>query len=76
MALFQRNARGMTITAKGEALLKKVGDVLRGAQDLTNHAIELQGALLGTLNLGVNSSTSFLRIGEVLEHLAGALPWC
>ena len=74
VALFQRNARGMTITPKGEALLKKAAEVLHSAQDLTNHAIGLQDALLGSLNVGVNGAASFLRITEILEHLSDHCP--
>lgn len=74
VVLFQRNARGMSITAKGEALLKKADDVLRSTQDLTNHAIELQDALLGSLSVGVNAAASYLRIAEVLDHLSEHCP--
>ena len=74
VVLFQRNARGMSITAKGEALLKKADDVLRSTQDLTNHAIELQDALLGSLSVGVNAAASYLRIAQVLHDLSEHCP--
>ena len=74
VVLFQRNARGMAITAKGEALLKRAGDVLHSVQDLTNYATELQDALLGSLRVGINSATTYLRIAEVLEDLSTRCP--
>lgn len=74
VSLFRRTAKGMEITEKGERLRRKAEATLLAAQDLANHATELQGYLMGTLSVGLNTSASFLRIPQVLESLQKHCP--
>lgn len=74
VALFRRTAKGMEITAKGEQLRLKAEATLLAAQDLANHATDLQGYLMGALRIGVNTSADALRVPKLVEHLQNRCP--
>jgi len=74
VALFVRSPRGMSITEKGELLRRKALATLAAAQDLVNHATELQGELIGTVRLGLNAPVNALRIPAVLERQRAETP--
>lgn len=74
VALFVRSPRGMSITEKGELLRQKALATLAAAQDLVNHATELQGELIGTVRLGLNAPVNALRIPTVLARQRAETP--
>lgn len=74
VVLFERTAKGMTLTPRGGVLLDKAQRVLQATRDLVNHATEMQDVLMGTLALGVNATPAFLRIPSVLNRLQSEAP--
>jgi DNA-binding transcriptional LysR family regulator len=67
--LFTRTNHGMTITAKGELLRQKALLTLRAAQDLVNHATDLQQTLIGTVAIGLCSDPPLLKIPALIQRL-------
>ncbi|MEM7348979.1 MAG: LysR family transcriptional regulator [Chloroflexota bacterium] len=67
--LFERTPKGMKITEKGEILRTKAEQTLLAAQDMANHATRLQQHLLGTLNVGINATPSFLQIAQLVTAM-------
>jgi DNA-binding transcriptional LysR family regulator len=74
VTLFERTARGMVLTPKGDLLHGKAAKILSAAQELVNHATELQAHLIGQLHFGLNATPSFLRVGSLLKALQQACP--
>lgn len=72
--LFTRTNQGMSITPKGQQLYEKALHTLRAAQDMLNHAANMQETLLGSLTLGLCSDPALLRIPRLLEHLQAHHP--
>jgi DNA-binding transcriptional LysR family regulator len=72
--LFQRTARGMQITEKGEALLLKARHTLQSVTDLVNQATEMRAFLMGEVSLGLNASLSYLRVPKLLQILKAETP--
>lgn len=67
--LFTRTPRGMRLTRHGEMLLPKAEQALRAAEAVVTEAAQLQSAVAGEINLGVNAAPGLLR----LPHLICAL---
>jgi DNA-binding transcriptional LysR family regulator len=67
--LFDRNARGMTLTAKGKMLYARAVATLDAAAGLKAQALQLQQALVGELRIGVHTDFGFLRIGDLHMRL-------
>src|SRR5688572_25004422 len=67
--LFQRTARGMQITEKGQALLLKARQTLASVTDLVNQATEMRAYLMGEVSLGLNASLSYLRLPRLIQVL-------
>lgn len=74
VTLFERTARGMALTPKGELLHGKAAKILSAAQELVNHATELQAHLIGQLHFGLNATPAFLRVGSLLKALQQTCP--
>ena len=74
ISLFERTAKGMVLTPRGERFLIKAQRVLHATRDLLNHASALQDYLMGTLTVGVNAAPDFLRIPGVLNCLQSEAP--
>ena len=74
VTLFVRTSQGMQITEKGELIKAKAEQTLRAAQDLVNHATQMQAYLMGRLVIGLNSSPGFLRVGPLVSRLSVACP--
>jgi len=72
--LFVRTPKGMKLTAKGELLRDKAEKTLYAAQDLVNHATELQAYLIGEIKFGLNATPEFLRIAELVLALDDVFP--
>src|SRR3954466_4462489 len=63
VALFERTARGMTLTADGERLLAKAEHTLAAHQELVDEAKRIKGSLTGKLRLGTASNASTEALG-------------
>lgn len=74
VVLFKRTSKGMEITEKGELLLQKAQQTLFTAQDLVNHATELQSHLLGQVSIGLNALPAFLRVPQLVRQLQENCP--
>lgn len=70
LPLFERNARGMALTAAGEHLLDYADKVLAARQDLLFEAGRLKGAAHGRLRLGTVGDADLLRLGPLLARMA------
>lgn len=72
--LFIRSNQGMAITAKGQQILDKARATLHAAQDLVNHATDIQTALVGQVAIGLCSAPPFLKIPQLIQRLNRAYP--
>lgn len=72
--LFTRSNQGMAITAKGQQILDKARVTLRAAQDLVNHATDMQAALVGQVSIGLCSAPYYLRVPQLIRRLRDDYP--
>lgn len=72
--LFERSARGMTLTAAGERLLAEAQRTLEAAQAMQAAAAQIRGEARGQVRMGTVSDAVALRLGEVFLHLAERHP--
>ncbi|WP_165314122.1 LysR family transcriptional regulator [Vibrio ziniensis] len=72
--LFVRSSKGMTLTEKGELLLKKAQKTLDSAFDLVNTAASSQDEIIGTFRLGMNQKPAQLQIPRLIENLLISTP--
>ena len=84
LTLFERTPKGMQLTPAGEQLLERARHALAAAGDFVLHARQMQGELMGSVRIGLNSDAAFLRLIELqaglrahhprleIEFLAGA----
>jgi len=68
--LFERSARGMTLTQAGERLLAEARRTLSAAQAMQAAAAQIRGEARGQVRMGTVSDAVALRLGEVFVHLA------
>lgn len=74
LALFERTARGMTLTAEGERLLAKAEGTLAAHRELMDEATRIKGRIAGKLRLGAGSSSNHEAIGRLITKLAEHYP--
>ena len=67
LRLFERAAKGMTVTVSGRDLLAHAQRVLAAANALKHAARSLKGELVGRLRVGTVSDPQFIRLGELLS---------
>ena len=67
LALFERTATGMVLTAPGARLLKEAEKVLAAARVLQNVALSFKGELAGKASIGTLSDPNLTRIGEFMS---------
>lgn len=72
--LFNRSNQGMAITAKGQQILDKARATLHAAQDLVNHATDIQSTLVGQVSIGLCSAPPFLKIPLLIQQLQNEYP--
>jgi len=72
--VFERNARGVRVTAAGEAVLVRARQVLLAAGDLNEAARQQGDPLSGTLRIGVIPTVCPYLLPEVAPALHHALP--
>ncbi|MCE4555468.1 LysR family transcriptional regulator [Roseateles cellulosilyticus] len=68
--LFDRSARGMTLTPAGERLLAEARRTLSAAQAMQAAAAQIRGEARGQVRMATVSDAVALRLGEVFVHLA------
>lgn len=74
VTLFTRQAKGMRLTPAGEALLPHAGEVLEKSAEMGRAALHLRGEVGGSLNIGLNTDPTFLRLNRVIRAVTTALP--
>ena len=74
VALFERGAAGMTLTAAGRQLLPEAERALAAAQALRSQALALRGEVAGRVRLGSIGDPELTRVAEVLRSAVDCLP--
>ncbi len=74
VSLFLRQAKGMRLSAAGEALLPLAASMLTQGAELRRAAQSFQAVTTGTLTLGLNTDPTFLRLNQVIRAFTTALP--
>ena len=74
VALFERGASGMSLTAAGRRLLAEAERVLAAAQSLRSEALSLRGKAAGRVRLGTVGDPGLTRLGEVLRGAVDRFP--
>ena len=72
--LFIRSSKGMSLTDKGQLLLKKAQTTLDSALDLVNLAANNQHEIIGTFHLGINLTAKQIKLPELVENLQENCP--
>ena len=72
--LFIRSSKGMSLTDKGQLLLKKAQLTLDSAVDLVNLAADNQHEIIGTFHLGINLTAKQLKLPELAKNLQENCP--
>ena len=72
--LFVRQAKGMQLTAAGEALLPSADEILEKSTDMVLAAGRLRENVRGGLNIGLNTDPTFLRLNRVIRAITTELP--
>jgi DNA-binding transcriptional LysR family regulator len=73
-SLFIRSSKGMSLTDKGQLLLKKAQITLDSALDLVNLAANNQHEIIGTFQLGINLTAKQIRLAELVNNLQENCP--
>jgi DNA-binding transcriptional LysR family regulator len=74
LALFERNARGMSLTPDGERLLAKAEQTLASHRELLEEATRIKGHVTGRLRIGAGNNASHEAVGRLLTTLAQRCP--
>jgi DNA-binding transcriptional LysR family regulator len=74
LTLFDRTARGMSLTVDGQRLLAKAEQTLGAHQELMEEATRIKGKLSGKLRLGANSNSDNAAVGRLLTVLSERYP--
>lgn len=74
LTLFERTARGMSLTVDGERLLAKAERTLAAHAELMNEATRIKGQVSGTLRLGGGCNSGHEAIGKLVAMLAERYP--
>ena len=72
--LFIRSSKGMSLTDKGQLLLKKAQITLDSAVDLVNLAANNQHEIIGQFHLGINMTAKQIKLSELTENLQDNCP--
>ncbi|PKA41804.1 LysR family transcriptional regulator [Rhizobium sullae] len=72
--LFERHPRGLTITHNGHQFLRHATKILASVSDARASFSSLQGALSGTLNIGVTSLVAGYVLSDLLARYRRACP--
>lgn len=72
--LFIRSSKGMSLTDKGQLLLKKAQLTLDSAVDLVNLAADSQHEIMGIFHLGLNLPAKQMKLPELAQNLQDNCP--
>ena len=72
--LFERSKKGMTLTDKGELILKKAEIVLHSSNDLLFQAVKIKGEPIGRVKIGINLNSKILKIASLFEIVQSNYP--
>lgn len=74
VALFDRTPKGMRLTREGERLLARARRIVEDADRLLGEARGLSGEVSGQLAFGINTDSTFLRVGEISARMRRDYP--
>ena len=74
VALFDRTPKGMRLTREGERLLARARRIVEDADRLVGEARGLSGEVSGQLAFGINTDSTFLRVGEISARMRRDYP--
>ncbi len=74
VALFERSAGGMALTAAGRQLLPEAERTLAAAQGLRSQALALRGEIAGRVRLGSVGDPELTRLAEMLRGAVDCYP--
>jgi len=74
LALFERTARGMSLSHEGSRLLAKAENALAVHQEMLDEAKRIKRHLTGTLRLGAGSNSNHEAIGKLLTEFSARSP--
>jgi DNA-binding transcriptional LysR family regulator len=74
VTLFTRMPQGMQLTDKGALLMTKAYQILKAAQDLVNHATQMQDYLMGRVTIGTSASAGLLRTAPLIRRVRSEFP--
>lgn len=72
--LFERRARGVTLTSEGEELLPRAREILQAAETARESVRMHASAAVGTVNLGVPTSLAAVLCVPLIENVLKELP--
>lgn len=72
--LFLRTSKGMVLTLEGERLVSRARRLLEDADLLLGEARALSGSLSGQIAFGINTDSTFLRVGEISAQMRRNYP--
>jgi DNA-binding transcriptional LysR family regulator len=72
--LFLRTSKGMVLTLEGERLVSRARRLLEDADLLLGEARGMKGNLSGQVAFGINSDSTFLRVGEISARMSRDYP--
>lgn len=70
VSLFQRTARGMSLSEPGRILLRHAQDTLEAAGALQRAAATLSRGITASVTIGLNTDPTFLRVSAINQRLA------
>ena len=70
ICLFERNARGMTLSESGQALLAHAKDVLAACSSLQRCAESLSRGITASVTIGLNTDPTFLQVSAINKRLS------
>lgn len=74
LPLFERGAKGMTLTPAGRQLLEHAEKVLAARQEMIHAAGRIKGAVSGNLRVGTVGDAEMLRLGPLIARMAQRHP--
>jgi len=68
--LFERNARGMTLSESGQTLLSYAKEVLAACSSLQRCAESLNRGITSSITIGLNADPTYLRVSAINKRLS------
>ena len=70
ICLFERNARGMTLSESGQTLLSHAKEVLAACSSLQRCAESLSRGITASVTIGLNTDPTFLQVSAINKRLS------